>query len=83
MNMQVVSLTLGPKSRNATAKLCWIEVTSAEALELIKSLVNQLQGGPNRERLESRCEGDASELSVAIVDAPQTTNLREIGMPLR
>jgi len=37
-------------------KLCWVKISHAEALAPIKSLVNQLQGGPNSGRLESRCQ---------------------------
>jgi hypothetical protein len=47
-------------------KLCWVKISKAEALALIKSLVNQLQGGPNSGRLESRCKGDCTDLSIAI-----------------
>ena len=47
-------------------KPCWIEINRAEALALIKSLVSQLQRGPNYERLESRCQGDATDLSIVV-----------------
>lgn len=69
MKMNLFPLKYG-KTKSPKAKLCWVEITQKEALSLIKSLVNQLQGGPNHGRLESRCEGDASELSIAVVDLP-------------
>jgi hypothetical protein len=47
-------------------KLCWVKVNKDEALALIKSLVNQLQNGPNSGRLESRCSGDFAEISIAV-----------------
>jgi hypothetical protein len=47
-------------------KLCWIRVNQSEALALIKSLVNQLQRGPNHERLESPCEGAVTALSIVV-----------------
>ncbi len=47
-------------------KLCWIEINQKEALEIIKSLTSQLLGGSNNERLESPCEGDASDLSIVV-----------------
>jgi hypothetical protein len=47
-------------------KLCWIRVSQNEALDLIKSLVNQLQRGSNHERLESPCEGAATALTIVV-----------------
>lgn len=47
-------------------KLCRIRVDHTEALALIKSLVSQIQGGPNNERLESPCKGDATWLFIAV-----------------
>ena len=52
--------------RSPGSKLCWVKISPAEALSLIKSLVNQLQDGPNVGRLESRCEGDCTDLSIVI-----------------
>ncbi len=79
MKMHVIPLTHGKNQRKAKAKLCWVEVTAAEALALIKSLVSQLQAGsPNHGRLESHCEGDASELSIAILDSLERMNHGQI-----
>ncbi len=48
-------------------KLCWVEVTKTEALQLIRSLVNQLESNnPNGGRKESFCSGDVSEFSIAV-----------------
>ncbi|MFA5344778.1 MAG: hypothetical protein WC315_00685 [Candidatus Omnitrophota bacterium] len=48
-------------------KLCWVQVTKTEALALIQSLAEQLKtGNPNSGRLESRCRGDVSELSICV-----------------
>ena len=47
-------------------KLCWVKVSKDEALALIKSLINQIQDGPNSGRLESRCSGDFNEVSIVV-----------------
>jgi len=47
-------------------KVCVVEVSDKEALSLIKSLVNQIQDGPNCGRLESKCDGDATELTIIV-----------------
>jgi hypothetical protein len=47
--------------------LCFITISRFEALALIKSLSHQLlDESPNGNRLESRCTGDATELSIAV-----------------
>ena len=53
-------------SKTRPGKLCRIRVDQTEALALIKSLVSQIQGGPNNERLESSCTGDATWLFIAV-----------------
>jgi hypothetical protein len=48
-------------------KLCWVTVTPREALALIQSLARQIQYNDcNTGRLESRCRGDATELSILV-----------------
>lgn len=48
-------------------KLCAIDVTRAEAIALIQSLAHQLETGYcNSGRLESRCTGDANEMTIFV-----------------
>jgi hypothetical protein len=47
--------------------LCWVEINQREALSLVRSLINQIQDGPNCGRLESRCKGDVKELSIVVI----------------
>ena len=51
-----------------SGKLCYIIVSSVEAIQLIKSLSSQLLDGPNIGRLESRCTGMANELTIVVSD---------------
>jgi hypothetical protein len=49
--------------------LCGITVTRREALLLIQSLSNQLvAGNSNAGRLESRCTGDANEMTIFVME---------------
>ncbi len=49
--------------------LCWITVDKYEALALIQSLAEQLKTGRlNGGRLENRCKGAASEMSIVVQD---------------
>ena len=57
-------------SQSSTGRLCVVWLNYDEALRLIKSLVNQLLDGPNGGRLESRCTGDATELTIVVQEAP-------------
>ena len=48
-------------------KLGWVTVNRQEACDLIQSLAEQLKtGDPNGNRLESRCTGAVSELSIVV-----------------
>ncbi len=49
-------------------RVCAIFVTKDEALSLARSLLNQLiAGNPNVGRLESKCKGDADELTICVM----------------
>ena len=54
----------------ASGRPCVVWVNRDEALRLIRSLANQLLDGPNGGRLESRCTGDATELTIVVQEAP-------------
>lgn len=48
-------------------KVCFIRATEHEALLLIQSLTNQLiSKNPNSGRLESFCDGDVAEMTIAV-----------------
>jgi len=50
-------------------KLCFIKVNRDEALALINSLtVQMLQWSPNVGRLESPCIGQASTMTIAVME---------------
>ena len=49
-------------------KLCYVSISKSEALDLIKSLVNQMQRDPNASRLESPCTGNATRLTIAVIE---------------
>ena len=54
--------------RDGRGKLCFVHVTPEEATALIESLAHQLvTGNPNSGRLESRCVGDVSEFTIAVM----------------
>lgn len=54
---------------NQEHKLCFVHVSRVEALELIRSLTNQMiMNTPNAGRLESTCKGAATEFTIAVIN---------------
>lgn len=61
MKVELVNLDPG--------KLCAVYVNRREAVQLIQSLTNQLlAGSPNSGRLESPCKGDATEVTIMVME---------------
>ena len=62
--MNVSILDTGGRSQ-----LVAVHVTKDEALQLVRSLLNQIiENNPNASRLESRCGGDAREFTIYVLD---------------
>ncbi|GMU26247.1 MAG: hypothetical protein AMXMBFR16_11520 [Candidatus Uhrbacteria bacterium] len=65
----MVQLDIIKTGPSKTHRLCAVYVTKAQALQLIRSLTNQLiAGDPNTGRLESPCRGSADELTIFVTD---------------